>query len=205
MSLDPHHAVYMVGFVAFFVIRYTYAFLTRGKSVAVSRRGMREYLLLASAYGTMFVLPLLAIFTPLLDFADYALPAWTLAPGAVAFAAAIFFFWRSHADLGRNWSQSLDIGTEHTLVTRGVYAHIRHPMYLSLVLYGVAQALLLGNWLAGPAALLSGIGFIVVRLDREEAMMIETFGPEYEAYRRRTGAVFPRFGGGRASGESGAA
>ena len=55
-------------------------------------------------------------------------------------------FRRSHKDLGRNWSISLEIREEHKLVTRGVYSLIRHPMYTAFLLMAVGQAFLISNW-----------------------------------------------------------
>jgi protein-S-isoprenylcysteine O-methyltransferase Ste14 len=39
---------------------------------------------------------------------------------------AVWLFWRSHADLGRNWSPSLELREGHELVTEGVYRYVRH-------------------------------------------------------------------------------
>jgi protein-S-isoprenylcysteine O-methyltransferase Ste14 len=57
---------------------------------------------------------------------------------------------------------------------------------------GLGQSLLLANWIAGPAALMAVTVLVLVRLPREEAMMIEAFGDEYRNYMRRTGGIVPR-------------
>jgi protein-S-isoprenylcysteine O-methyltransferase Ste14 len=44
---------------------------------------------------------------------------------------------------------------DHRLVRHGVYRSIRHPMYSAIWLFGLAQAFLLNNLLAGPAALVA--------------------------------------------------
>lgn len=76
-------------------------------------------------------------------------------------------------------------------MTDGVYQNIRHPMYTSVLLLCIAQALLLQNWIAG----LSGfIGFSIaytVRVDQEEQMLLNSFGDEYEVYRQRTKRLLP--------------
>ncbi len=43
----------------------------------------------------------------------------------------------------------------HKLVTHGTYLHVRHPMYLALLLYSSGQALVLSNWVAGPSYLVA--------------------------------------------------
>ena len=103
----------------------------------------------------------------------------------------LWLLWRAHADLGRNWSPRLQITEEHRLVTQGVYAHIRHPIYAAVWLTGLAQLLMLANWIAGPACLILYLPGYLVRVPREEGMMRDHFGDEYRAYAERTGAIFP--------------
>ncbi len=110
-------------------------------------------------------------------------------------AAAVWLFWRSHADLGRNWSPSLQLREGHELVTGGVYRSIRHPMYASQWVWGVAQALLLRNWISGWSGLVLFAPLYLSRVPCEEQMMLEQFGEEYSAYMNRTGRIFPRMGG----------
>ena len=112
--------------------------------------------------------------------------------GTVIFAGAILMLWRSHADLGRNWSATLRITGQHSLVTNGVYRRIRHPMYTAHLLWAIAQGLLLSNWFAGWAFLVLLGPLYLVRIPKEEQMMLEHFGEEYRAYKSRTGRLIPR-------------
>jgi protein-S-isoprenylcysteine O-methyltransferase Ste14 len=115
--------------------------------------------------------------------------------GIIILAMAVWLFWRSHADLGRNWSPSLELREGHELVTEGVYRSVRHPMYASMWLWGVAQALLLQNWIAGWVSLVMFMPLYLLRVPREERMMLDEFGEEYRAYMNHTGRVIPRLGG----------
>jgi protein-S-isoprenylcysteine O-methyltransferase Ste14 len=54
-----------------------------------------------------------------------------------------------------------------------VYGTIRHPMYASIWLFGLAQGLLLENWLAGWAAVATFAPMYFLRTPREEPMMRE--------------------------------
>jgi protein-S-isoprenylcysteine O-methyltransferase Ste14 len=100
--------------------------------------------------------------------------------------------WRAHADLGRNWTPTLQITESHRLVTGGVYRYLRHPIYAAIWLTGLAQVLMLANWIAGPACLVLFLPVYLVRVPREERMMLDHFGDEYRAYMGRTGGVIPR-------------
>jgi protein-S-isoprenylcysteine O-methyltransferase Ste14 len=144
------------------------------------------------AFIGLQVLPLVYIFSTWLDFADYSLPTWADWTGASEFVLALLLLWRAHADIGRSWSPTLEIAQEHKLVTRGVYRHIRHPIYVSVSLWGVEQALLVQNWLTGLGGLLHFLPLYLIRVSREEEMMIQQFGNEYRLSMHETGRVFPR-------------
>lgn len=142
----------------------------------------------------MFILPLIYSASSWLDFANYSLPAWAGWLGVALIAGALFVFWRAHADLGLNWSPSLEIREKHELITKGIYGVIRHPMYASQWLWVIAQPLLLQNWIAGLVNFLIFIPFYMLRVQAEEKMMIDTFGDEYRKYMKRTGGVLPKIG-----------
>ena len=64
-------------------------------------------------------------------------------------------------------------------------------MYASIWLWGIAQGMLLENWLAGWATLPAFAAMYFIRTPREEQLMIETFGDAYRYYAQRTGRVIP--------------
>ena len=141
--------------------------------------------------GLAFVLALTWVATPLLQVADYAPRLELLVAGVAAYAVGLFLLFRSHRDLAAQWSITLEVREHHELVTHGVYQRIRHPMYLSLLLYGTGQALALPNFIAGPAYLASTVALVALRLKPEERMMAETFGSEYQDYAARTAKLVP--------------
>ena len=141
-----------------------------------------------------FLLPLLYSTTNWLDFANYTLPTWAGWIGVALIAAALYVFWRAHADLGLNWSPTLEIREKHELITRGIYGVIRHPMYSSQWILAIAQPLLLQNWLVGFANLIIFIPFYFLRVQAEEKMMLDSFGDEYRDYMKKTGAILPKVG-----------
>ncbi len=94
-------------------------------------------------------------------------------------------------DRGRNWSVTRKVRAEHRLISQGVYAYVRHPMYSAFFLWALAQLFLLPNYIAGPAGLVGFGTLYLFRVGREEALMLETFGDEYEAYRARTKRLIP--------------
>jgi len=192
--LEGHNTfefIFLAGLVIGSVIRKIY--MTKSKGIKAEKKHSNILdIILVSVAGVGMVMPLVYLFTPWLDFANYTLPRWCGWIGTVTFAGAIFMLWRSHVDLGRNWSATLRVTEQHSLVTSGVYRRIRHPMYTAHLLWAIAQGLLLSNWLAGWAFLVLSVPLYLMRIPKEERMMLEHFGEEYRAYMSRTGRLIPR-------------
>ncbi|MGD9123849.1 MAG: isoprenylcysteine carboxylmethyltransferase family protein [Desulfarculaceae bacterium] len=69
------------------------------------------------------------------------------------------------------------------VVTTGVYAKIRHPLYLSLIVQNMGIALVFGVVITYFLALLTIIHWVVTAL-REEAALTERLGQEYIQYKQ---------------------
>jgi protein-S-isoprenylcysteine O-methyltransferase Ste14 len=137
------------------------------------------------------ILPVLWVVTPMLSVADYGLHPVPFAIGVLVFSAGLWLFHRSHEDLSTNWSVSLDVRENHTLITSGVYRRIRHPMYAAIFLQAVGQALFVPNWIAGPFSLGAFVLMFCCRVGPEERMMLEHFGGEYQNYQRSSKRLIP--------------
>ena len=166
----------------------------RAHALGESRIGALETVLDLAAFTGMQVLPLVYIFTGWLRFADYSLPLWAGWLGALLMAGCLWLIWRAHRDLALNWSPNLELQKDHRLVTSGIYARLRHPIYASVWLWCLAQPLLIQNWVAGPAGLLTFALVFFTRVPLEEKMMLDQFGEEYADYMKRVGGIIPRLG-----------
>ena len=192
MRFNIWNLVFLVGFVVYVAIRGVFAGRTKGNEKVASRVDWRDRALVGIVFVGNVVLPALYLFTPWLGFADYRAPVTVSWCGAAVMIIALWLFWRSHADLGLNWSITLEMRKDHELVTGGVYRWIRHPMYAAIFLFALAQGFLLQNWLAGWGGLVSFAALYLFRVGREEEMMREFFGEPYRAYMKRTGRLLPR-------------
>ena len=183
-------ALVLAGTVAMIAIRAPHGRRSRIVKVATSHKITLETGLLVLAW-VGFLVPLVWVASRAFQFAEYSLDAGPLVAGAVCLAIGLWLFYRSHADLGTNWSVTLEVREEHRLITQGVYRQIRHPMYLAIALYSIGQALVIPNWVAGPSNLIAFAILLALRLSAEERMMIEEFGGEYAAYSARTKRLIP--------------
>jgi protein-S-isoprenylcysteine O-methyltransferase Ste14 len=134
---------------------------------------VKRALLWFDVVATLVIVGLAARFAPR--------TAWFYA-GLGLTAAAIPFWILARLQLGRSFSVTAQA---RRLVTRGLYAKLRNPIYLfgGLAYFGALVALqvwwLLAAWLA-----LTPIQ--VLRVRREAKVLADAFGPEYEAWRAKT-------------------
>jgi len=190
MNLWFAKLIVLLAMVILIAIRAPHGRRSRAVPVVRSAKGSLEVVLLIIAW-IAFLLPLIWILTPFLDFANYPLRPEALAAGVECLALGLWLFYRSHADLGTNWSVTLEVREKHQLVTSGVYRWMRHPMYLSLFVYSAGFALVGSNWIVGPSYGISMLVLFSFRVVPEERMMLETFGDDYRAYMATTKRLIP--------------
>jgi protein-S-isoprenylcysteine O-methyltransferase Ste14 len=190
MSAWYAKAVILLASIVMVVIRAPHGHRSRTVPVVKSGKGPRETILLTIAWIAFFI-PAVWIITPILSFADYPLHEVPFVAGIALLVLSLWLFHRSHVDLGTNWSLTLEVREKHQLVTRGVYRWVRHPMYSSLVLYGLGQTLALPNWVAGPSYGIAMLLLVPFRLAPEERMMLDEFGVAYKAYQATTKRLIP--------------
>ncbi|MEO0573197.1 MAG: protein-S-isoprenylcysteine O-methyltransferase [Bacteroidota bacterium] len=187
--------IFEIIFVVFVVIagfiRRPFEKRNKANAINVDKKDNQEKWLLGLVFLGMSVLPFLYVVSPWLDFANYDLPFPLNVIGAVSLLPTAILFYRSHKDLGRNWSVSLEIRDEHHLVTKGVYEYIRHPMYTAIWLWVICQALLLQNYIAGLSGIISFGLLYLIRVGKEERMMKMQFGEQYETYKQKTKRLIP--------------
>jgi len=183
--------IWFAGLVGWYIIRHPFERKARKMGVSKSLLDWREWILLASASFGLFLIPAAYVLTGVpasLNREFIPAVAWL---GLLPLCGALWLFRRSHVDLGRNWSVTLKVREQHVLVKSGVYRLVRHPMYLSFFLLGLAQMLLLPNWLAGASGFIGAGLLFAFRVLREERMMLESFGDEYRSYMAHTKRIIP--------------
>jgi protein-S-isoprenylcysteine O-methyltransferase Ste14 len=190
MSTWIAKAVILAASAVMIAMRAPHGQRSRGIKILQDRKGRQEVILLTLAMVGSLV-PLIWVASPAFSFAEYPLHPSRLVSGSVCFVVGLWLFYRSHADLGTNWSITLQIRDQHRLITHGVYRRVRHPMYTALLIYSIGQLLALPNWIAGPSSLFTFGILLAFRLPAEERMMREEFGADYVAYMAKTKRLVP--------------
>jgi len=94
--------------------------------------------------------------------------------------------------LKSNWANQIKIYQGHWLVTDGPFAVVRHPLYASLIWMFVGGSLIYANLASLVLTLGAFVPMMYVRAKKEDALLEGAFGQQFDAYRRRTGMLFPR-------------
>ena len=191
MTKTTAEIIWVLGLIAWYVIRFPYEQKAKRTAVRKSMRDLRERTILALGFAGLLFVPAVYVATGLPVAAERPFSVAVAALGVVVLIAALWVFLRSHEELGRNRAISLEMRSNHRLVQTGVYHYVRHPMYSSFFLQGVAQFLLLPNWVGGGAGLVGAAVLYAFRIQREENMMLENFGDEYRSYMHRTNRLVP--------------
>lgn len=85
--------------------------------------------------------------------------------------------------LGRNWSASVELKQSHSLVRTGPYRITRHPIYVGLLTAVLGTSITRGD-IRGLLAFLLVLVALLIKSRRENAVLRNHFGGEYESYRR---------------------
>ncbi|MDA0750420.1 MAG: isoprenylcysteine carboxylmethyltransferase family protein [Verrucomicrobia bacterium] len=140
----------------------------------------------------MTVFPLIYTLTDWLAFADYKGTLAMEVSGTLGMILSVAIISKSHRDLGAQWTHTPRQVDHPELVVHGIYTTIRHPMYAAHFLWGISQALLLWNVLAGFGFLIGFLVFLPLRLSLEESNLKQTFGESYSEYAAKTPRFIPR-------------
>ena len=80
---------------------------------------------------------------------------------------------------------------KNQLVTSGIYAQVRHPIYTSYLLLFIGFCTFLQSWLSLVALTLVCTRWFSNNISLEQEMLLEEFGEDYQAYSQQTKKLIP--------------
>ena len=111
----------------------------------------------------------------------------------VVLVASIVLIHAAARTLGRQWSLGAHVVADRELISTGVYALARHPIYTAMFGMLIGTGLAISSWwalLAGAAVFLAGTE---LRIRAEERLLTAEFGDAYRDYARNVPALIPRW------------
>lgn len=163
-----------------------------GEKISRSEEGLLLAVTLRLS-GLLLLLSTLAwlLFPASVQWAVVPLPAWIRWGGVVSGVLCSLLMYWTLSSLGHNLTDTVMIRAAAALVTNGPYRWVRHPFYVTSALVIASVTIITANWLIGVCGLLV-LGLLAVRTPKEERMLLDRFGPEYQNYMDRTGRFLPR-------------
>lgn len=153
--------------------------------------GKRYYALGTVYFGTVYVNIPVGVLTVWFGFLLLPIPwlvAWLV--WGVIFALGIYVWLLSKREFDRS-GQKLHSKTGVTLITSGIYASIRHPHYLALMLICLSIALGFKSLVGLLIAIVNVIVGYWFTLE-EEKELIRQFGDGYRKYKARVPMFIPK-------------
>lgn len=183
--------------LAILAMRFAHQLRTRKAArriVKVREIGLIVLQAVGLAAGSITI-ALFVLLPAVLETSFLPVPSWVRHAGAALGAAfgtmAVAILGWSHHALGTGFTALLGVRDAQQLVRTGPYGLVRHPMYAAFILQALGFFLLTTSWLVA-AAWSPLVLSLVLRMPREEDMMVQRFGVEYQDYRNRTRRLLPR-------------
>jgi protein-S-isoprenylcysteine O-methyltransferase Ste14 len=113
--------------------------------------------------------------------------------GSLLYFPGIALYLWGYRTLGRMFGISSGFGAtlyqDHRLIRIGPYRYVRHPMYLAVILAAFGALSIFRTWAMVLFSISSLV--VIVRANREEGLLAEEFGEEWEVYRREVNGWIP--------------
>lgn len=111
--------------------------------------------------------------------------------GMALVAIGCFVNVKGRLDLKDNWANQVTIYNDHTLIVRGMFRFVRHPLYSSLILMLVGGGFIYMNFIALVSVMFVFIPMMYYRAKQEERLLSAEF-VEYIDYQKKVGMFFPK-------------
>ncbi len=111
--------------------------------------------------------------------------------GLILLALGVFLRFWGIIHLKSQFTRHVTVQKGDKIVSSGPYRKLRHPLYTGLFLIGIGMALYMTSLIAAIAGGLLLAFALIRRMQHEEAMLVEQFGPEYKEWMKHRARLIP--------------
>jgi protein-S-isoprenylcysteine O-methyltransferase Ste14 len=120
----------------------------------------------------------------------YASLRWVAAAVALMCLGMTAWCWTR---MGKDWRMDISETRKAALITDGLFAYVRHPIYTLSTLLMICSAIIIAT---PPMIFVAAVNLLLVNIKarNEERHLLVTHGEPYAQYLRRTGRFIPHLG-----------
>jgi protein-S-isoprenylcysteine O-methyltransferase Ste14 len=111
---------------------------------------------------------------------------------ALAIAGVVLHIW-SKFEIGKHWSNQIEILSDHKLVTSGPYAIVRHPMYASIIMWMIGLSLVFVNYAGLALTFIIYVPMMIFRANDEDLFLSQIDKAAFDIYKADTYQLIPKF------------
>ncbi|WP_040339871.1 methyltransferase family protein [Candidatus Blastococcus massiliensis] len=134
--------------------------------------------------------PLLAVIDVVPADPPPALQVVGLVVALLGFAATL----AAQTGMGASWRIGVDPGERTELVTSGVFAHVRNPIFIAMTIAQLGVLLMVPTWVSAAALIALVVAVQLQVRAVEEPYLRSVHGPTYDTYAARAGRFVPGIG-----------
>jgi protein-S-isoprenylcysteine O-methyltransferase Ste14 len=109
--------------------------------------------------------------------------------------ALAIFIWAIKSTWRANFKLAFDPTPPHQITRSGIYRYVRHPFYVSYILYWIGCAVAAWSVFSALICLFLAATYIFAATREEQSFEVAGIAAEYVKYRRDTGMFLPRLWG----------
>lgn len=116
-------------------------------------------------------------------------PLWIIS--LITYPLGLLLRYVSILYLGHHFTRNVEVSKSQTLISKGPYRYLRHPLYLGLFLLTISVPLFFQNWLMTIISSILMFYILNNRMILEETMMEQVIGDSYRQWKRQRYRFFP--------------
>ena len=123
-----------------------------------------------------------------------AVPVWASVFGLLIAAIGVAITLVAQIQMGESWRIGQSADEQTSLVTSGLFAHVRNPIFSGLLVFGLGLVLLVPSVAILPALIVLAAAIVLQVRFVEEPCLIRRHGDTYLSYAQRVGRFVPGVG-----------
>lgn len=112
--------------------------------------------------------------------------------GIIILLAGLFVRWMAIYTLGKYFTRTVTIKSDHRIIRKGLYKHLRHPSYTGSLLALAGLGMAFANWLSFVLIFMPILAAALYRMHVEEEALSRAFGGEYTEYVKNSKRLIPK-------------